>query len=157
MEVIKMKGKFLIGFVVVVIALLGISFVSAMPFGQELSEEEIAEVEAHREAVDEAIESNDYATWKALMEEQIEKMKEGLTEERFDNLIERHAKMAEVRELREELREALENGDDDRVEELEAELAELRPEGCEDCPLKQGKQRGLLGRAAKGFRNRLGF
>ena len=153
-----MKRKLLIGFVVVAIALLSISFVAAMPFGRgpELSEEERAEMEAHREAVDAAIESNDYATWKTLMEEQIEKMKAGLTEERFEEVGERHTKMSEVRELRDELREAHENEDFDRVEEIRAELDALRPVEGEHMQKErcQGPRQGMSQGLKQGFRNR---
>jgi hypothetical protein len=56
------------------------------------------------EAIENAIEANDYDAWK-------EAMIETLTEERFNELVEMNKKMTEMNKNREALNTALENGD----------------------------------------------
>lgn len=110
-----MKNKTLMGvFAFGVVALLAIGFVAAFPMGhggQDLSEEEQAEMQAHREAVVAALEADDYEEWKALKESM-------LTEERFALAQERHAQMEEIRAA---VEEAKETGDWSTVEELREE------------------------------------
>lgn len=85
-----------------IIAMLGIGLIAAFPgigFGkgamaQELSEEEQAEMQEFHDSIQEAIENNDYETWKSLMESQ-------LTEENFNALVERHTTMEAERAERE--------------------------------------------------------
>ena len=95
-------------FGILALALIGvfaISIVAAIPF---------ANSENH-EAIQQAIEDGDYAAWKDLMTAQF-------SEENFEKMVQMH-------ELRTELREARESGDDDAVDELMAELKTLMPEG----------------------------
>lgn len=138
-------------FAIAVIVLLGVSFVAAFPFGkgfagEDLTDEEKATMNEQREAIDTAIENEDYETWKSLMEAQI-------TEENFQKAVERHKEMEEMREereanreemeekmqeLREKMDEARENEDFDTLKELEEEAGihgGMRP--FHRCPNEQ--------------------
>jgi uncharacterized membrane protein (DUF106 family) len=105
------------------IAVLGISMVSAFgmgPFGgHDLTDEEKAEMQEHREAVRMAVENGDYASWKSLMEERIARMQTELTEENFDRVVEKHAEMSEMREAMEL---AKETGDWSEVKALKENM-----------------------------------
>lgn len=101
-------------FVFSVIALLGVGIVAAFPFGfgkgqmaQNLTEEEQTEMQAFHDSLQTAIENEDFDSWKILMESQ-------LTEENFNNVIERNQEM----------------------EQRRTEMEEQRTEFCEDhdCP-----------------------
>lgn len=59
--------------------------------------------EEHRLAIKQAIEDNDFETWKSTMIET-------LTQENFDKLAERHKTMSERRKLRDAVRQAIEEG-----------------------------------------------
>lgn len=92
-------------FVFSVIALLGVGIVAAFPFGfgkgpmaQELTEEEQTEMQAFHDSLQEAIENENFETWKSLMESQ-------LTEENFNKMIEQRQKMEQRRAEMEEKRE----------------------------------------------------
>jgi len=123
-----MKNKTLTLFVVLgVIAVIGVSLAVAFPgsfgevkgsFGGSLTDEEIAEKQAFRESLMEAVESNDYVSWRSLMESQ-------LSEERFNEMREKHTQMQEKRELMQQLREAVEDGDAETAEQLREELSDL--------------------------------
>ena len=97
------KKKITIGiFDFAAIAILSLGMVSAMGFGngmfnQNLTEDEKAELDAQREAMQEAIQNGDYPTWKSLMEDRIEQMKNQITEENFNQLVERHQEMEQAR------------------------------------------------------------
>ena len=134
-------------FVLATVALLGVGIVAAMPgMGQgmqgqgcmaDLTEEEQVEMQAHRDAVQEAIESEDFSEWKSLRESQ-------LTEDRFSKIVERHSQMSEMREVQDELKEAWENDDFETVKELKEQMSEMKPEGCqknlgEGNGMKQGE------------------
>jgi len=107
-------------FAIALIAIVG-TFAVASPFGEKTSGQRGMMDEETHSAVQEAVENNDYETWRFLMEK-------GLTLERFEQMKERHASMSEMRELKDELREAMANADEDEVLELKAQLQELRPE-----------------------------
>ena len=88
-------------FALSVIALLGVGITTAFPFGvgksdmkQNLTEAEQAEVQVFHDALETAIENEDFDTWKSLMESQ-------LTEENFNNIITNHNEMQEIRNERE--------------------------------------------------------
>src|SRR3989339_211059 len=87
-----MTNKLILGSVALaIIALLGVSLISANGFGmgfmnQNLTDEEKADMKVNRDAIRTAIEEGDFATWKALMEEQIAKMQDSLTEENFQEI-----------------------------------------------------------------------
>ena len=112
------------------VAVLGVSMVSGFGFkglgNYEMAEEEI---KVQREAVKDAIENEDYEAWQTLMNEKISKMQDKITQENFEKIVEKHNEMSEIRELKEELREARENGDIEKVEELKTQIKELMPEG----------------------------
>jgi len=120
-----------------VFSLLGAGFVSAFPMGlggffnKDLTAEELQVLTEERQQMTEAIENGDYATWKALMEEQLDRMKAELTEENFNLLVERRSQMKERSQLREQIRDALENGDYETAAQLREQLGSL---GRFDCP-----------------------
>ena len=65
------------------------------------------------------------------MEERIEEMKSNLTEENFQNLVQMHKESQERNQLRNQIREALEAGDYETVEQLRNQLMENTSEcGC---------------------------
>ena len=118
-----------------VISVLGAGFVSAFPMGfggfnKDLTSEELEAFAEERQKMTDAIESGDYETWKALMEEKMEKMKAELTEENFNQIVERHGQMKEGRELKQQIREAWENGDYETVEQLRTQMGSLGRTGC---------------------------
>lgn len=113
-----MYGVFALG----IVALLGVSFVAAGGFGKglgtELSEEEMTEMQEQEQAMRDAIENEDYEAWKELMEERIAKMQEQITEENFNEIVERNQ---EMNQYREQIQEALEAGDYETARELREE------------------------------------
>lgn len=88
-----------------IVALLGVGFVSAYGFGNDMPKET-------RDAIENAVESGDYSTWKVLMESQI-------TEERFNEMKSKHQERAEFRAL---MQEARESGNYSAIQELKAEF-----------------------------------
>jgi len=123
-----MKNKTSIGvFVVATIVLLAVGSVAAfgLGFGQmakgDLTDEEKAQMQEFRTNVETAIENNDYATWKSLMESE-------LSEENFNLLVEQHSQMSEMKQLREQLRTAMENGDTETANQLRTQMQGLMPE-----------------------------
>jgi len=97
------------------VGLFAVSMVAAMPFGD-------------KDAIRDAVESGDYESWKSLMSAQI-------SEENFE-------KMTQMHELKTELREARETGDDEAVDALMEELKELMPEGWKGRGMGAGKGLG---------------
>lgn len=86
----KMKKVTLGVMVFSLIALLGVSFVSAFSFGftkgpmsQDLTDEELLERQTFHEDILEAIKNSDFDAWKNLMQSQ-------LTEENFNKIVEMH-------------------------------------------------------------------
>ena len=113
-----------------VLSVLGAGFVSAFPMGfrgfnKELTAEDLEILTEKRQEMTDAIESGDYEAWKALMEQRIEEMRAGLTEENFNQVMERHSQMKERRELKQEMREAWESGDYETVEQLREQMGSL--------------------------------
>jgi len=100
------------------------SFVGAFPFKgnyfNDLTDEEKAEIKETKESIESAIESNDYSAWKSLMETQ-------LTQERFDKLVEKQNDMSELKDLKNQLKQAFKDEDQEKIDELKEELSELRP------------------------------
>jgi len=92
-----MNKIFLGVFIFAVVAMLGITAVSAsggLGFNN-MNEEEKAEFQEQREEMRNAVESDDFEAWKALMNERIGQMKERLTEEEFESIQQRHQERAE--------------------------------------------------------------
>lgn len=123
-----MEKKHVLGvFALAVVALLGVSMVSAFGFGKgfmtgtELTEEERNLLTEEQEAIRNSIQEGDYETWKSLMEERVEKMRESLTEENFNAIKERHAQREEFRNS---MQEARESGDRQTMEELREEFGQ---------------------------------
>jgi len=108
---------------------LGAGFVAAFPMGfmnpnKELTAGEIEAMHEQHQAVVEAIENEDYETWKSLMEKRIEEMKSELTEENFQAVVERHENRQEMANLRNQIRETLENEDYEQAAALREQMLE---------------------------------
>lgn len=92
----KMKNKYVLGLVAFgIIALLGISMVAANGFAWSQEDKEV--MQANREAVQTAVENNDYAAWESLMQERVQKMQDNINEGTFEAMKTRHAQMSEFR------------------------------------------------------------
>jgi len=142
-----MKKQYLYGSVAfALIAILGISLVSAFGFGgmmnPNLTDEQRAEMQEHREAMQNAIESGDYESWKSLMEERVTKLQTRINEENFQKQVEMHEQRGQIRELMQQLKEARDSGDEDKITELQEQLKELVPQGFK-MGFKMGKHQGM--------------
>lgn len=96
-----MEKKKVIGvFAISLVLLLSAGLVMAQSgFGMgQMTEEEKSVFQEEREQMRSAIESDDFATWKSLMQTRISRMQEDLTEENFESLVVRHQERAEARE-----------------------------------------------------------
>ena len=101
---IKLKTKFKTRSILIVVAIvvvLGLSLVAAYPFSGLFNDKQS---ELH-EAIQSAIENDDYSTWRSLMEEK-------LSEENFDLIVERHKVMSEKFETKQETMQAIQNAMD---------------------------------------------
>ncbi|MFA5173598.1 MAG: hypothetical protein WC438_00265 [Candidatus Pacearchaeota archaeon] len=97
----KMERKYVLTIMAVsLVAILGVGAVSAFGFGNgffnSATDEEKAAMKENQDAMRTAIENNDYATWKTLMEGQIAQMQSKITEENFNDIVANHAKMSEM-------------------------------------------------------------
>ena len=90
-------------------------------YGLGLSDGDQADREAFRVELQTALENGNFETWQALMQSQI-------TEENFVQLQERYDEMTHLQDLREQLRIAIEDGDDETADELRIQIQELMPE-----------------------------
>lgn len=125
---------------VFMVGLLAVASVSAFGMGNAfgLSSEDQEEREEFRAEVEATIESDDYETWKELHESQF-------TEENFVLAQERYQQMGEIRNLHEQMRDAIEVGDDSLVEELRTQLEEIMPEGFAGKGFGRGMHRAMMG------------
>lgn len=116
-----MNKKVLGIFAVMMIAVLGAGFVSAFQFGngfmnkQDISEQEIQDMQANHDAMMTAIENEDYSAWETLMKEQLAKFEENINEEGFNSMMVQHQNMEERRQG---MQEARESGDYSKVQEF---------------------------------------
>lgn len=106
------------------IVLMGVGMVSAFGFQNKMSEED-------KEALKNAIESNDFEAWASIKRAQI-------SEEKFNERVQRHQQREEFRNL---IQEARENGDFERIEELKSEYGvgkqfNKRNMNQRDCPFR---------------------
>lgn len=123
----NMESKFILGMIALaMVALLGVSMISAMEgkgfMKAGLTDEQKANIKEKREAIRNALESNDYTAWKSLAEERIAKenlQQFDLSEEHFNKAVEQYNKMSELRDA---VKEARETGDYSKVKELQKEL-----------------------------------
>ena len=103
-----MEQKYVLGIVALsIVAVLGVSMVSAFGFGNgimnsDLTEEEIQEQKEVMKATLE--DGGDYEAWKSLMDERIAKMQVKINEDTFNEHVERHEQRAEFRIAIEELK-----------------------------------------------------
>lgn len=100
----------------VVIAILGISFAVAFPFGRDhamrgVSEKEKTEMQEFGKAVQQAIEDKNYEAWKSLMGQEIAKMQAQVTEENFNKIIGQHQQKGAVQGEQNAIQAAIEAGD----------------------------------------------
>jgi hypothetical protein len=118
----NMKGNLTYGiFALVIFSILALGVVSAFGMGwnnPNLSDEEKTASQEKHEQIKQAIESNDYESWKSLMESQI-------SEEQFNQITQMHKKMEDVRNLREQLRTAIQEGDSKTAQNIQIQLSEL--------------------------------
>lgn len=119
---------------IVTISVLGAGLAAAFPmgfgrFGDELTAEELESLHQEHQEMKEVIENGDYETWKTMMEDRIDRMKSELTEENFEKIVERHGEMQERKEIRNQIREALENEDYETANSLREQLFENSPPG----------------------------
>jgi hypothetical protein len=116
-----------------ILLLLGTSMVAAIPNGQgkHMRGEKNDFFEQDHEAMRTAIENNDFASWKSLMESRI-------TEDNFNQMVERHSEMKTERETRQkEMQEYHQLMVDGNYEEAEEYMEELMPEENNDKPQKR--------------------
>ena len=131
-------NKALFGIIAVsMVAILAVSFVSAAGFGncngeglmnQELTEEQKTELQEQKQAMQTAIEDEDFDTWKSLVQNRIQKMQDSLTEENFNKLIEWHQEKQEMSQQKEEfkakMQEAKQSGNYEQMKEFKEEFGE---------------------------------
>ena len=111
----KMKNKNIFGIMsLAAVALLMISFVSAMDYTPAPSSESYDKIQK-------AIEDDDYKEWKSLIVAT-------LTEENFEKLVKEKRNQENFNALTKKLIEAWEDGDKDRVEEIQEALEKLSRE-----------------------------
>ena len=107
-----MEQKYILGIVALsIVAVLGVSMVSAFGFGNgfmnpALSDEERTQMQANQEAMQTAIADKDYDSWASLMNSRIAKMQEQITEDNFNQIVEQHQKMSEFRNAVQELKDS---------------------------------------------------
>ncbi|PIN90283.1 hypothetical protein COU57_03860 [Candidatus Pacearchaeota archaeon CG10_big_fil_rev_8_21_14_0_10_32_14] len=107
-----------------ILGVLLVSAISASGFGfgkgfnKNLTPEEQTALQEQHYAIRNAIEEEDFETWKTLMNERIELMQSEITQENFDAIIQQHQQMQEFHEAMQEVRET---GDYSRVEHLQEE------------------------------------
>ena len=114
-----------------VFSALGAGFVSAFPMGgfrvlnKQLTSDELKTLTEERQQITQAIENNDYNTWKTLMDQRIEKMKSDLTEDNFKQVVEKYNQMKEKSQLKQQIKQAIQNKDYDTVAQLRNQLGSL--------------------------------
>ena len=117
--------------VLLIFSVIAVGFVSAFPMGfggffnKDLTAEELKTLVEENQQMTQAIENGDYDTWKALMEERIDRMKSELTEENFNQIVENHNQMKERMEIEQQIREAIQNGDYETAVQLREQLSSL--------------------------------
>ena len=103
-----MKKQYTYGIMTLaLVAILGVGFVAAMPFGNswnsQITDEEREE---QRQAMQDAIETGNYASWEGLMQERLSKMEDSINQETFIKLQERHENKMQFRVALEDLKES---------------------------------------------------
>lgn len=125
----KIKNKYMFGiFALAIIAVLGVGVAVASPlekgFGfsnSNLTPAEKTAMQAQMQAIQTAIDNNDFATWKSLMESQ-------LTQDNFNKLVDANQKMSLEKTLQSELKQAVADGDTVKAQQLKAQLFDLMPQ-----------------------------
>jgi len=140
-----MGNKYLLEIVALsVIVILGIGTVSAFSFEDEflnfkgffgsihlfgnsasLSEEDQEAINETISDIQQAIEDDDYDAWKSAMQDLYDYQ---LTENYFNQLVEKIENQSDIESLKEELEQAVEDDDTDAIQELKAELYDLMSE-----------------------------
>lgn len=154
MENNKMKGgnvmnkNFIFGtFALLVVAVLGVSFVSANGFGSgmgSLTDNQKDAIQERQVAMQNAIETNDYAAWEALMLERIAEMEDSINNETFSEIVQRHENMEKFRSAADELK----NSGNFSFEKMES----LREQyGVEDRGMGMHDRRGMRSESGNGM------
>jgi DNA-binding FadR family transcriptional regulator len=110
-----------------VFSIIGAGLTSAFSMGfggfnKDLTAEELKTLTEENQQMTQAIENGDYNTWKALMEKRIDRMKSELTEENFNQVVERYNQMKERSQLKQQINEALQSGDYETAAQLRKQL-----------------------------------
>ena len=107
-----MKRKYSLGLIALtLVAILGAGIISAFGFGNE----NLKPTNEQRTAIQNALESGDYDSWKNLMEQRIANMQNQINEETFAQMRERHQEKTEFKTA---MQEAKESGDFSKIQEL---------------------------------------
>ena len=138
----KQQNKTMLAlFAFATIAILGVAGFAAaygggLGFSDDMTEEQLAEMQEHREAMQEALDNEDYDAWETLMNERVQKMQDQITEEGFQQALERHKINSEIRDA---MQEARETGDFSEVQALKEQY------GIEDPRTGQKFGKGMRG------------
>ena len=117
----KNKTMFSIFTAIGLLAVLGIGVAAAYPgfensiMQNDLTDEQIANMQAKHDAMQEAIENQDYASWEGLMQERLAEMEDQITPENFQKIIEHHEAMSQIKD-------AIEAGNYELAQELREDL-----------------------------------
>jgi hypothetical protein len=139
--------------VIAMVAVLGMGAVFATGpngFGNgfmksDLTDEEKLVMQEQKETYQTAVESEDYATWEALMLEKVGFMEDQITQENFDEIVVRHAERAEFRMAVDELK-ASDDFSREAMQELKTQY------GIEDKgfgKMHGGSEKGIRGSGSR--------
>jgi hypothetical protein len=125
----KIKNKYMFGiFALAIIAVLGVGVAVASPLAKgfgfnnsNLTTAEKTAMQTQMQSIQTAIDNNDFATWKSLMESQ-------LTQDNFNKLVDANQKMSQEKTLQSELKQAVAEGDTTKAQQLKAQLFDLMPQ-----------------------------
>jgi hypothetical protein len=78
-------------------------------------------MQTQMKSIQTAIDNNDFATWKSLMESQ-------LTQDNFNKLVDANKKMTQEKTLQGELKQAVADGDTAKAQQLKAQIFDLMPQ-----------------------------
>jgi len=113
-----------------VLAVLGLG-ASAFPFGDG---QPSADQKVFMDSMQKAIQDKDFSAWKTLMESRI-------TQDAFNKLVQENDKRAQVKQLRDDLKQAQASNDTAKVADLKSKLQALMPQSPNKGP--QGQRQGM--------------
>lgn len=113
-----MKNKTILLMTLSIVAILGLGLVAAFLGNGKMHSglyEIDEEMKQFKVAIQEAIENEDFESWRTLMESQ-------LTQEKFDGLVEKHNQFSEEIPSKEEMMQAWENKDYETMAQLKEQM-----------------------------------